>query len=413
MKLSLFFAFRYLFGRKSHNAINFISGISLAGITVGAFALIIVLSVFNGFEDLVKQLYNTFDPDLKITAARGKVFSQDSIPIAKIQKLEGVAGISRVVEDKALFRYRDKQHIGILKGVDPDYPRYSLLGKMILEGDFNLGDTARPFAIAGSGVAWYLGMGLDDIFNSLEVYVPSRTYQPGNLIAGDAFRSQRIQPAGIFSVQQDFDTRYVLAPLSFARALWEYENELTALEVHLKTGADAAKVSDRISRLTGPGYKIQDRYRQQESLYKIMKTEKMAIFVILSFIILVATFNVVGSLSMVIAEKQKDIAILRGMGAGRRLIRRIFISQGMAISLGGGLLGMLLGFIACFLQQQYGWVRIQTSGNSFVVDQYPVLMQAGDFAMVACIVVLTGFVASWIPASRSAKKDISGSIRAE
>jgi ABC-type lipoprotein release transport system permease subunit len=413
LRLSLFFAFRYLFGRKSHNAINFISGISLAGITVGTMALIIVLSVFNGFEDLVKKLYNTFDPDIKITAARGKVFSPDSLPAGNIGKMEGVAGISRVVEDKALFRYRDKQHIGILKGVDPDYPRYSQLGEMMLDGDFFLGDTANPFAIAGSGVAWYLSMGLDDIFYSLEVYVPSRTYQPGNLLAGEAFRSLRIRPAGIFSVQQDFDTRYVLAPISFARVLWDYQNEVTAIEVHLKAGADAGKVSGKISRLLGSGYKVQDRYQQQESLYKIMKTEKYAIFLILSFIILVATFNVVGSLSMVVVEKQKDIAILRGMGAGRSVVRNIFISQGMAISLGGGMLGMLLGFIACFLQQQYGWVRIYTSGNSFVVDQYPVLMQAGDFAMVAGIVMLTGFIAAWIPASRSAGKDISGQIRAE
>ncbi|HAW59485.1 MAG TPA: hypothetical protein DCX03_10845 [Bacteroidales bacterium] len=413
MKLPISISLRYLLGKKTHHAINFISGISVAGILTGTAALIIILSVFNGFQQVIQSLYNVFDPDIKITAIKGKVFIPDEGLKNKISSMAGVAGISETIEDNALFRYRNHQHIGLIKGVDQNYQQFSQLGEKILQGEFVLNDSTGPYAVVGAGVAYYLNMGLDDAFYPLEVFVPSRKSNLSTSFSGEAFNSLAIRPSALFSVQQDFDISYVITPLSFARKLLEYSTEVSALEVYLEPTADLKSIQKNISQMLGSEFKVANRYQQQASLYKIMRTEKYAIFIILAFILIVATFTLIGSLSMVISEKQRDIAIYMAMGAPVSFIRKVFLYQGLWISMAGGIGGILLGAFICFLQQTFGFVKINTSGSSFVISQYPVEMQGMDFLVVFVFVIIIGIIASWIPARRSTQKSFTTYLRVE
>jgi len=413
MRLPLFVALRYLVSRKANSAINIISLISAAGILTGTAALIVVLSVFNGFGEVIRGLYNSFDPDLKITAVQGKIFKPDSASLQKVKQLAGVAGVVEVLEDNALFRYNDHQHIGVLKGVDSSFGQLSGLGEKVLRGSFVLEDEMGSFALAGAGVAYYLGLNPDDFFHPLEIYAPSRNFNPTGLNAASAFRRQALPVAGIFSIQQDFDVKYVLVPLKVARQLWDYPQEVSALEVYLKPGADPENLKKKISSILGTGFTIADRAQQQAMLYKIMRTEKYAIFIILSFIILVAAFTLISTIGMMAIEKQKDIAILLSMGSTGRHIRHIFLLQGMLISVAGGVAGLGLGALACFLQEKFGLIKINTSGNSFVINEYPVHMQLPDFFVVLTIVLIIGFLAASLPASRASDEQTAFYLRQE
>lgn len=413
MRFPLFVAFRYLISRKGDSAINIISLISAAGILVGTAALIVVLSVFNGFGDVIRGLYNSFDPDLKITALQGKVFIPDSLAIHKIKKLEGVAGVVAVIEDNALFRYNGQQHIGVLKGVDSDFEKLSGIGQRILRGIFLLEDPSGSYALAGAGVAYYLGLNPDDFFHPLEIYVPSRNFNPAGLSAANAFLRQALPVSGIFSIQQDFDVKYIITPLEIARKLYDYPHEVSALELYLKPEANIRELKRQVISIFGPEYSVADRAEQQAMLYRIMRTEKYAIFIILSFIILVAAFTLISTIGMMVIEKQKDIAILLSMGVTAKNIRNIFLYQGLLISFAGGLAGLLLGAFVCFLQEKFGFIKINASGNSFVISEYPVQMQLTDFFVVLAIVLLIGFLAAILPATRASNEQPAFYLRQE
>jgi lipoprotein-releasing system permease protein len=397
LNVPFYIARRYLFAKKSHNIINIISIISVLGITAGTMALIIVLSVFNGFEELVTKLFNTFNPDIKVTAAKGKTFSTDSLPMDALRDISGINCYTGVIEENALIRYKDKQYIVTIKGVGPTYTCTSDVPKSMVEGDFRLQAGNTNFAVVGQGIAYNMGMVLNDYENPLAIYVPkrsaSRTIDPM-----DAFNMMEIQPSGFFGIQQDFDVKYVIVPLRFSRDLLDYPDRLTALEIKLDPGTDAAGVQKQLDRALGPAFVSKDRFQQEEVLFKIMKSEKFAVFIILGFILLIASFNVIGSLSMLILEKKKDITVFNSLGASSSLVRRIFMTEGMLISMSGAILGLLLGFIVVFIQQQFGLITIQT-GGSFAVEAYPVKIEWLDFVLVFVADLVIGFLAVWYPVS--------------
>ncbi len=405
MNFSLFIARRYLFARKSHHIINIISGVSVAGVTIGTMALIVVLSVFNGFENIVVSLFNSFDPDLKITVNEGKTFNNVDLPAADIRKIPGVVRYTEVVEENALLRYGEKQYIATIKGVDDGFINKNPIDSMIAEGDFVLTRGENNFAVVGYGVAYFLGINLNNVNEFLTVYVPKRG-SSFSVNPEEAFNTQMIYPSGIFSIQQDFDSKYVIVPLRFARGLLDYKNEVTSVEIGLAKGADLDKVQSEVKKLSGLKFTVKNRFEQQEVLYKIMKSEKWAVFLILAFILLIATFNVIGSLSMLILDKTEDIAVLRSMGADNKLIRKIFLTEGLFISLGGALLGLILGFIICFIQQKFGIIRLQSADSSFVISAYPVQMKILDFVYVFLTVFAIGIATAWYPVRQISKKHL-------
>ena len=375
MKTSLFIATRYLVSKKSRNLINIISSISVVGLGIGTFALIVVLSVFNGFESVIKSLYGVFNPDFKITALNGKTFSLHNFPSEKIKQIEGVADFSKVIEEDALFRYGEKQFIGKIKG-----------GYFVLnEGDAN-------YAVVGAGVAYYLDLYPDEVSKFLNIYVPKRGNQSSFNVA-TAFNRKAIHASGVFSVQQEFDEQYVILPLDFVSDLMEYDNEVTSIELFTKKDADTEKVQQQIKNLLGDDFKVANRYEQNMALYKVLSSEKAAIFFILLFILALASFNMIGSLSILIVEKKKDIAVLKSMGADKKLIKNIFSLEGMLISIIGGLGGLILGFIVLYLQQAYGFVSLGSGQGDFIIDAYPVKMNWIEFVYVFATVQIIGFLA--------------------
>ncbi len=394
MKLPLYIARRYLFAKKSRNAINVISSISVAGVTVGTMALIIVLSVFNGLETLVRSIFNTFDPDLKITPVEGKTFIPDETSLSMLASVNGVACYSLCVEENALLRYGDRQFVATIKGVDENYARVTGVDSSMWDGEFILlSDQGRPYAIPGIGVANYLGMRVNFV-TPLNIYVPKRTGTV-DLDPENAFIRNYIFPSGIFQVEQEFDSRYVFVPVDFARELLEYKSEVTSLEIKFEPGVREADIQRDVTRIFGDGYIVQNKYEQQEIFYKVMKSERLAIFLILTLILIVASFSIIGSLTMLIIEKERDIGILRSLGADNMLIRKIFIFEGWLISIIGAIAGIILGFLVCWIQQRYGIVSLQS--ESLIVNAYPVEMKIRDFIIVPLTVLLIGFWAAWYP----------------
>ena len=401
MKLPLYIAKRYLFAKKSRNAINVISSISVAGVTVGTMALIIVLSVFNGLETLVRSIFNTFDPDLKITPAEGKTFIPDSASLNLVASLNGVACYSLCVEENALLRYGDRQFVATIKGVDGNYSEVTGIDSSMWDGEFILrSDQGRPFAVPGIGVANYLGMRVNFV-TPLNIYVPKRTGSV-DLDPENAFIRNYIFPSGIYQVEQEFDSKYVFVPIEFARELLEYKSEVTSMEIKFEAGAREADVQRNVTEILGQGYIVQNKYEQQEIFYKVMRSERIAIFFILTLILIIASFSIIGSLTMLIIEKERDIGILRSLGADNMLIRKIFIFEGWLISIIGAIAGIILGFLICWIQQEYGIVTLQS--DSLIVNAYPVEMKVRDFIIVPLTVLLIGFWAAWYPVRFLTKK---------
>jgi lipoprotein-releasing system permease protein len=394
MKLSVYIAKRYLFARKSRNAINVISGISVAGVMVGTMALITILSVFNGLEVMVKGIFSTSDPELKISPAKGKVFSPDTLMLKRLAAIDGVEAFAETLEENALLQYEDQQHLATVKGVSLNYTQVTELDTAMWDGDFILqGENGRPYAVAGLGVANFLGMRLNFV-SPLTIYFPDRK-APVKAGTGVELTRKYIYISGIFAVEQEFDSKYVFLPIDFTRELLDYTTEVSSLEVKMKPGADARKTQNAISKLMGDKFLVQNRYEQQEMFYKVMKAERLAIYVILTFILIIASFNIIGSLTMLIIEKERDIDILRSLGADNRLIKRIFIYEGWMISFIGTVLGLFLGFLICAAQQSFGIVKL--AGESLLIDAYPVKMQFIDFIVVAATVMAIGYGAAWYP----------------
>lgn len=401
MKLSLYISKRYLFAKKSRNAINVISSISVAGVTVGTMALIIVLSVFNGLESLVRSIFNTFDPDLKITPLAGKTFIPDSTVLSLLSNVNGVACYSLCVEENALLRYGEKQYVATIKGVDENYAQVSGIDSSMWDGGFILrSEKGRPYAIPGIGIANYLGMRVNFI-TPLNIYVPKRTGGT-DLNPEDAFIRNYIFLSGIYQIEQEYDSKYVFIPIDFARELLEYKSEVTSLEIKFKPDAKESSVQKEVVRLFGKDFKVQNKYEQQEIFYKVMRSERLAIFFILTLILIIASFSIIGSLTMLIIEKERDIEILRSLGADNTLIRKIFIFEGWLISIIGAFAGILLGFVICWIQQKFGIIRLQS--ESLIVNSYPVVMKIKDFILVPATVLMIGFWAAWYPVRFLTKK---------
>ncbi len=369
-------------------------------VAVGTAALIIVLSVFNGFESVVKSLFSVFDPDIEITIAKGKTFHNYELNAAQIRALPGVISYTEVVEENALLHYNKQQYLATIKGVDSLYQKASPLDSLLVAGELILQDDSLDFAVPGYGIAYFLGIDMNAPDNFISVYIPKRTGSISGL-PQESFSSELIRPVGIFSVQQDFDDKYMLVPLRFARRLLDYTDEVTGIEIRLAKGADAESVQKKIATIAGPTFKIQNRFQQQEVLYKIMKSEKWAVFLILTFILIIASFNVVGSLTMLILDKQKDINILRSLGAKDVTIKQIFFLEGLLITLTGALAGLILGLLVCFVQQEFGLVKLQ-GGGSFIMESYPVKLMAVDLLYVFITISIIGAAAAWLPVKRIA-----------
>ncbi|MCX6332794.1 MAG: FtsX-like permease family protein [Bacteroidia bacterium] len=401
MKLSLYIAKRYLFAKKSRNAINVISAVSVAGVSVGTMALIIILSVFNGLETLVTSIFNTVDPDLKITAAEGKTFVPDSLRMKLLTEINGVSCYSLTIEENALLKYDERQVIATIKGVDENYVKVTSIDSSMWEGDFILkSKTGWNYAVVGVGIAQYLGLRVNFV-QPLWIYVPAKN--SGNtLVPEEAFNNEYISTSGLFQIEQEYDSKYVYVPIGFARSLIENKDGVSSIEIKFSGTADERTVQKNVTKIFGAGFVVQNKYEQQEIFYKVMRSERLAIFFILTLILIIASFNIIGSLTMLIIEKERDIEILKSLGADNDLIRKIFIFEGWMISIIGAFTGLLLGFIVCWLQQTYGFVKLQ--GETLIMDYYPVVMKLREFIIVLGTVLLIGFWAAWYPVRYLTKK---------
>lgn len=407
MNIALYIARRYFFSGKLRNAINIISAISISGVAVGSMALVIILSVFNGLEGVILSLVNAFNPDIKVSPARGKVFFLDDLPMEKLELIPGLAHYSKVIEDNALLRYDDHQHVGIIKGVDSNYLKMSPLDTLLVEGRFRLREGGVDYGLVGQGVAYLLGIRPAREAQPLTIFVPQRDARPGSHSYMRAFNQRSIYPSGIFGIQPEIDENYVLVPLEVAQDLYDYTNELTALEIALKKNADQRQVVNRLNELLGPDFVVETRIQQQDTLYRMLRSEKWVTFFILTLILIIATFNVIGSLSLVILEKRKDITILYSMGADQSLIRKIFLYEGLLITVLGALAGISLGAVIALAQQQFGLIPMGTTGSAFIVDAYPVKVLATDLLAVFGVVLLIGWVTSRFPVQYISRKVLS------
>jgi lipoprotein-releasing system permease protein len=383
--------------KKSTNAINIITGISVLGITIGTAALVLVLSVFNGFEDLILGLFSRFNPDVKISATVGKTFIPDSLKLEEIKALAGVEVISQTLEEVAFFEYRESQDFGTLKGVDNLYKQVTGIDSTIFEGTFQLSEEDRNMAVLGGGMRNKLQVDVDDPFELLNVYMAKR----GNSINPEQdFRKRFVYPAGSFKIQQDFDNQYILVSLDFARELLSAYGEVSAIEVKLKPGTDPEKTIQALRQIMGPDFQVKDRYQQDESFLKLMNIEKWMSFAILSLTLVMVAFNIIGSLWMIVLEKKGDIAILKSMGATDRTVQNIFLSEGLLLCTLGLGIGFVVALTLYFVQKSYGIVPIP---EGFVVNAYPISMRFMDMVAVVAIVLIIGFLAS-VPAALRAKR---------
>lgn len=402
--MNFLFAWRYFKSKKSTNAINIIAWISVLAMLVGTAALIIVLSVFNGFEGLVKGLYGDFYADIRISPQQGKFIEFDSTLQGKISSLKGVRQVSYCVEEKSVILNGDYQTIVFLKGVDSNYINVNNMALHTVRGTYQLGTTDCPKIYSGAGIANAVGGNPDAPFEPLILYLPNRNAV--SYTSMDAMLSYEVYPSGIFAVQQEFDDKYAFTNLDFMQYMLDLDAyTFSSAEIRLNPGADANSIQSDLQKITGKEYFIQTRYEQNQSLFTIMQVEKWVIYAILSLILVVAAFNMIGALTMLVLEKEKDIAVLQAMGAARSRIQKIFLNEGMLLAGLGSIAGMLIAFFICWLQQTFHIIKL--GNGSFVIDYYPVEMQAGDFILIAATVFFVSLLASWIPARKAATQDFS------
>ena len=403
--ISSLIARRYFFSRKSQRVINIISLISIIGVTIGTAALIIVLSVFNGFEGLIKQLYNSFDSDLRITVAEGKSFTTQELKPEDLEKISGVKYVVSVVEENVLVKYRDKQVTATIKGVSDNYSMATGIDSMIVDGQMLLQHGDTDYAVVGGAIAYNLQISMSDPYTQLEIYAPRRT-ATSFTNPEEAFNKRYVSPSGIFAIQQEFDSKYIIVPLRFANEIFEYDDHLTALEIAAVPGTDVDQLQSDIQTKLGNKFVVKNRFQQHELIYRIMKSEKWAVFLILTFILVVAAFNVISSLTMLVIDKKKDIAVLQSFGADVSMLRKIFIIDGLLITMTGAISGLAIGFFICWLQQQFGLIALGGSGT-FVIDAYPVQMLLIDFIYVFGAVAVIGLLAAWYPSQRLIRDEIN------
>ncbi len=401
MNVSFFIAKRYLISKKSTNAINIISLISICGIFIGTASLIIVLSVFNGFQGIAVSMYNSFSPELKIEPRTGKTFDPDSAGIKKISGLKSIKLVVSVLEEKASLVYNARSTIVLLKGLSPEFEKSHALDTMMIDGKIKLEDGVADLCLLGAGVQYRLAVQTKSM-EPITVYSPMR--HSTSIIPGQAPVLNRLDlfPEGVFSIQQDYDDEYVLTSLRFMRHLLNEPVNISSVGLYLCPGEDIESTKAKVREIAGAGFTVKDRFEQNQTLFKVLNSEKWAVFLILSFILMIAVFNVMGSLTMLVIEKEKDISILSGMGASRELIRSIFLIEGLMISLSGALGGLFIGLVFCLLQQRFGFISIGNA-KSFVVDSYPVILKWRDFLNVFLTVFSISLLASWLAAGQSSK----------
>jgi lipoprotein-releasing system permease protein len=396
---ALSIATRYLFSPKSTRVVNLISGITALAMAVGTAALIIVMSVFNGFESLIKSLYQVFYTDLVIVPAEGKFFSPDADLEELLRNTPGIVAYTSVLEENVLTEYNGRQYIATLKGVDDRY--YDVVDELedyMVDGSSKLEFEGAPLALLGAGVAYTLGISPSAPNNYLTLYMPRGDKTSISDVA-NAFRIESILPGGIFMVQQDFDSKFLITTLSFARQLMAEPDKISAVEIKLKNARQAEDIQTQLQQKLPDSLKVKTRYQQNETLYRVMRTEKWVVFAILSFIVLIAAFNVVGSLSMLVIEKRRDIATLKALGADKSQIRRIFLLEGMLMSLLGAGTGLLIGLMVCVVQIYFGVVTMP--GSTFLVQYYPVELRLEDFLLVGVITFFISGLMAWLPAHRA------------
>lgn len=399
MNFPFYIARRYLFSKKSTHAINVISGISVVGVAVASMALVVTLSVFNGFHDMVASLFTQMDPQLKITPVKGKTAPADDPVLTRIRRLPQVEVATECLEDQALAVYLDRQLMVKVKGVQDNFDSLTHI-REILEGDgqYELHAADMHYGIPGLGVAYLLGMGYT-YQQPLKIYAPKREGQLDMSNPTEGFVEDELFSPGVvfFLKQGKYDKNYILTSLDFTRRLFAQDGMLSSLEIRLKPGSDFEAVKAEMQQIAGDRFLVRDRYEQQDDTFRIMKIEKLIAYIFLTFILMIACFNIIGSLSMLIIDKKADVVTLRNLGASDRQITRIFLFEGRMISVIGAVIGIAFGLLLCWIQQQYGLVRLGSTEGSFIVDAYPVSVHPWDVVLIFITVLLIGFLAVWYP----------------
>ena len=401
MRLPLFIAYRYLFSKKKVNAINIITGIAMLGFGVGAFAMIVVLSTFNGFENLVEGMINNYDPEIRITAKAKKTFVYTSELESKISAIEGVNRVSEVLEEKVVVKYDEHQEIGKIKGVSENY-NTGKFDSLIVIGNFNLGDSSGYFGVFGGGLSGKLNL-FPGTTEPVTVFVPRRDVEYNSLNPMASLSTEYLRASGIFLVKEEVDDEVFITSLDFAQKLLSYPDQITALELGLKPEMNIDDVKEKLKEVLGEGYEVKTRKELNELIYKIFSSEKWFTFAILALVLFISSFNIFGSLIMLVLDKKKDIGILKSMGIEDGAIRNIFLWQGSYIAIIGGGIGIVLACILVLSQEHLGWLTIENA----IVDEYPVELLLRDVLLTFSTVSILGYLISLYPASRAAKTAIS------
>ena len=406
MNFPFFIARRYLFSKKSTHAINVISGISVVGVAVATMALVVTLSVFNGFHDMVASFFTSFDPQLKVTPVKGKTAAADDPILTQIKQLPQVEVATECVEDQALVIYRGRQAMVTIKGVEDNFDQLTHIKEILLgDGEFELHAADMFYGIPGIRLAEQLGTGY--MYDEpLKVYAPRREGQLNMANPMDGLVEDELYSPGVlFQVMQGkYDKNYILTSIDFTRRIFEQQGMVSSLELRLKAGSNFERVKSEIKELAGDQYYVKDRFEQQDDTFKIMKIEKLMAYIFLTFILMIACFNIIGSLSMLIIDKKDDVVTLRNLGASDKQIVRIFLFEGRLISAIGAIIGILLGLALCWGQQTYGWVKLGSSSASFVINAYPVSVHPEDVILIFITVLVVGFLAVWYPVRYFAKR---------
>ncbi|MBQ8223326.1 MAG: ABC transporter permease [Bacteroidales bacterium] len=420
MKLPGFIAQRYLLAKKSHNLINIVTWISIISVCVATFAMIFVLSVFNGFNVVISDMIHQLSPDLNISAEKGKTIRLEDFPVEKIKDIKGVDFVFPTITEDVLFKNSNKQQIGQVKGIPNDYNKITRVRGIILnDSTFTVSSDNINFGIPGAGMAYFLGINVYQPYSSIQVYVPKRG-NASSFSLENSFSSSKLLVTKVFTTQQEIDERLVLAPVEWLSNLMGYQGLATDVEVFINDNGQRTtdnrqlkRIKKEIKEILGEGYKVHDQYEQQETLYKMMRSEKLAVYLILTFILIMATFNVIGTLSMLIIDKRKDITLLKAIGGDNSLVKKIFVNEGLLISVVGGILGLLLGIAAVLLQQHFGIIRLGNGEGNYIIEAYPVALELADVALVFITITIIGSLAAFFTANKSIEKmeDVSLNAR--
>ena len=400
MNFPFFIAKRYFKTKKSSNFVHIISWVSMFGVAIGTSALILVLSVFNGFEDLVLSMYNSFDPHLKITSNEGKTFHPEEAKNLLLT-FDEVEISALVLEEKVLLKYQEKEYIATAKGVSKEYLELTNFNSLLIDGEYINGFKTNNIAVVGRGVAYFLSIGIGSMFDQLNVFMPNRN-SVTLLNPSTAFKQSAVLPVGVFGVQSEVDSEYIITPLLFVQQLAQRKDEVSSIEIKLKDEGQMIAIQKQLQKVLGTKYMIENRFQQQKFLYKILNTEKLAVFLILTFIMIIAAFNIVGSLSMLMLDKKKSIETLRSLGCTLKDIQSLFFKKSMLTIISGIVIGLFCGLGLAFLQQTFGIITF--GGGSFVINTYPIAIVFKDVILVAVTVLLIGGLASWYPAKLLSRK---------